>query len=139
MTGRSYWHSPMHVDDSGNHFRVIVFENYVVKIPRTADKRAELDDIVEVQNHLAEHVDGILPVERVEDVLVMARAPGERADKRDDWLSLRNLRDEIQEAVNDLGYVIMDIGASDMFYDESDDQLYLVDFSQVRTYEEVYG
>ena len=139
MTGRSYWHSPMHVDDSGNHFRVIVFENYVVKIPRTADKRAELDDIVEVQNHLAEHVDGILPVERVEDVLVMARAPGERADKRDDWLSLRNLRDEIQEAVNDLGYVIMDIGASDMFYDETDDQLYLVDFSQVRTYEEVYG
>lgn len=43
----------MHVDDSGNHFRVIVFENYVVKIPRTADKRAELDDIVEVQNYLA--------------------------------------------------------------------------------------
>ena len=129
----------MHVDDSGNHFRVIVFENYVVKIPRTADKRAELDDIVEVQNYLAEHVDGILPVERVEDVLVMARAPGERADKRDDWLYLRDLRDEIQAQVNDLGYVIMDIGVSDMFYDESDDQLYLVDFSQVRTYEEVYG
>lgn len=69
----------------------------------------------------------------------MARAPGERADKRDDWLYLRDLRDEIQAQVNDLGYVIMDIGSSDMFYDESDDQLYLVDFSQVRTYEEVYG
>ena len=129
----------MEVDDSGSHFRVIVFENYVVKIPRTERKRAELDEIVEVQNYLAEHVDGILPVERIEDMLVMPRAPGERADERDDWLSLRDRRDEIQETVNDLGYVIMDIGSSDMFYDEAEDQLYLVDFSQVRTYEEVYG
>ena len=129
----------MHVDDSGSHFRVIVFENYVVKIPRTEDRRAQLDEIVAVQNHLAEHVDGILPVERIEDVLVMPRAPGERADERDDWLALRDRRDEIQGAVNDLGYVIMDIGASDMFYDEAEDQLYLVDFSQVKTYEEVYG
>ena len=129
----------MHVDDSGDHFRVIVFENYVVKIPRTEDKQAELDDIVEVQNYLADHVEGILPVERVEDVLVMPRAPGKRADERDDWLYLRDLRDEIQDAVGDLGYVIMDIGASNMFYDEDEDQLYLVDFSQIRRYEDVYG
>ena len=129
----------MHVDDSGKHFRVIVFENYVVKIPRTENQREKLDGIVEVQNYLAEHVAGILPVERIEDLLVMPRVPGERADERDDWLYLRELRDEIQSQVNELGYVIMDIGASDMFYDEDDDQLYLVDFSQVRTYEDVYG
>ena len=129
----------MYVEDSGQHFRVIVFENYVVKIPRTDKQRAKLDDIVEVQNYLAEHVAGILPVERVDDLLVMPRVPGERADERDDWLYLRDLRDEIQSQVNDLGYVIMDIGSSDMFYDETDDQLYLVDFSQVRPYEDVYG
>ena len=129
----------MRIDDSGQHFRVLIFENYVVKIPRTEAQRAKLNDIVKVQNYLAEHVAGILPVERVEDLLVMPRVPGERADERDDWLYLRDLRDDIQSQVNDLGYVIMDIGASDMFYNEEDDQLYLVDFSQVRTYEEVYG
>jgi len=43
------------------------------------------------------------------------------------------------EAVNDLGYVLIDIGQSDIFYDETDDQVYIVDFSQLKTYEEVYG
>lgn len=129
----------MHIDDSGNHFRVVILAEYFVEIPRTAKIREKLDDIVEVQNHVAEQVDGILSVERVDDLLVMLRVPGERADERDDWLYLRELRDEIQSEVNDLGYVIMDIGASDMFYDEADDQLYLVDFSQVKRYEGVYG
>lgn len=69
----------------------------------------------------------------------MPRAPGTRADElRDQWEYLRDLRDEIHDEVKARGYVIMDIGASDMFYDEADDQLYLVDFSQVKRYDEVY-
>ena len=70
----------------------------------------------------------------------MPRAPGTRADKlRDQWPYIRDKRTEIFEAVNELGYVLIDIGQSDIFYDESDDQVYIVDFSQLKTYEEVYG
>jgi len=59
----------VHVNEDGHHFRVLVFENYVVK----------------------EH-----------------------------------------------GYVITDIGESDIFYDETDEEVYLVDFSRVKPYDEVY-
>ena len=131
----------MRVDDSGHHFRVLVFENYVVKIPRDDDMRERLDEIVKVQNYLAERVDGILPVERVEDLLVMPRAPGTRADEpevRDDWMHIRELKDEVTEEIGEYGYVIMDVGASDIFYDRDKDEVYLVDFSQVKEYDEVF-
>ncbi len=130
----------MHVVEDGNHFQVLVFETHVVKIPRTDEKRDELSEIVDIQNYLADNVAGILPVERYGDVLVMPRAPGTRADEiRDQWPYIRDKRTEIFEAVNELGYVLIDIGQSDIFYDESDDQVYIVDFSQLKTYDEVYG
>lgn len=130
----------MHIDDSGSHFRVLVFENCVVKIPRDDTNCEKLDKIEKVQNYLAERVDGILPVERVDDLLVMPRAPGTRADKlRDQWLHIRELKDDVHEDVQDHGWVILDIGASDIFYGAADEQVYLVDFSQVKPYKDVFG
>ena len=127
-------------DESGSHFRVLVFENYVVKIPRDETNRAKLDEMEEVQNYLAERVDGILPVERVDDLLVMPRAPGTRADElRDQWLHIRDLKSDVHEEVQDHGWVILDIGTSDIFSDAADEQVYLVDFSQIKPYEDVFG
>ena len=130
----------MQIDDSGHHFKVLVFENYVVKIPRSEKIRSKVADIGRVQNFLAERVDGILPVQRVDDLLVMERAPGTRADELNDrWLHIRDLKDEVHDHVQRLGWVILDIGASDIFYERETDRVYLVDFSQVKPYDEVFG
>ena len=53
-------------------------------------------------------------------------------------MHIRELKDEVTEEVGEHGYVIMDVGASDIFYDRDEDEVYLVDFSQVKEYDEVY-
>lgn len=53
----------------------------MVKISRDDTNREKLDEIEEVQNYIAERVDGILYVERVDDLLMISRAPGTRVDK----------------------------------------------------------
>ena len=55
-----------------------------MKIARDETDRTKLDEIEEVQNYLSERVDGILPFERVDDLLVISRAPGARADEISD-------------------------------------------------------
>lgn len=55
-----------------------------MNITRDETNRTKLDKIEEVQNYLSERVDGILPFERVDDRLVISRAPGTRADEISD-------------------------------------------------------
>lgn len=59
-------------------------EAAAMKIARDETNRTKLDKIEEVQNYLSERVDGILPFERVDDLLVISRAPRTRADEISD-------------------------------------------------------
>ncbi len=124
------------VDDTGTYFIVLVFDDFVVKIPRKQnDKRREekLAKITAAHNYLSGKVKGVLPCENWDGFLVMPRAPGERADTRKDIEGhiggLRvKLMQEIEAADKGLfPFIKSDVGKTNLFYDEEGDRLYLVD------------
>jgi len=124
------------VDDTGTYFIVLVFDKFVIKIPRPQnDKRRKekLAKITAAHNYLSGKVRGVLPCENRGDFIVMPRAPGVRADTRKDIEGhidkLRiKLMQEIEAADKELfPFIKNDMGKTNLFYDEAGDCLYLVD------------
>ena len=120
--------------DVGAAFSVLVFDEYVIKVPRKNKYFTQLKDLAKLQNILAEKVDGILPCEIHSNCLVMPTAPGVRVDKLDDKTKRRakQLADEMGKEIIKAGYKPKDMGENNTFYDEKEDKLYFVDLHLVR-------
>lgn len=120
--------------DGGAHFLVLVFDDYVIKIPRNRKRRELMPRIAAAHNELAEEVDGAIPCIEYDGFIVMPKAPGVLAEELDKEGNLRveELRDMYKKQARDLGWRLRDIKKRDMYYDEEEDTAYMVDFSYVR-------
>jgi len=139
----------MRVEDIGRNFTVYIYDNYVKKVPKK-DKFKDLSKlqyIADTQTYLSKRVEGILPCKVVKGNLEMPKAPGERVDRyeerkfrtgnRTPLIKFQNrvriMMDNINEQIEDLGYYVGDLRTVNMFYDEKEDKLYFIDFSEVTT------
>ncbi len=134
------------VADKGAYFIVFMFPDHVVKIPkrskfhkkknkkRKEDLNETLSMIAEVQSYLAERVEGVLPCWKVNNYLVMPRAPGLRGDKLTDeqWERASEIRDCLLEQIKEHGYVLQDAGKDNIHYDPETDKVYLIDFHLIK-------
>jgi len=124
------------IDDSGVYFKVYVFQYFVVKVPkhkRFKDLKA-LQYIAEAQTYLSQHVEGVLPCYLMGKWLVMPTAPGKRGDAFSDnkWECIKQKRDEIVSQIREHGYTLGDVGKKNVFYDEREDKVYIIDFHPVK-------
>lgn len=127
------------LDESGYYFTVLIFNDYVVKIPKKdlVKDVEELKFIADTQTELAEHVNGVLPCWLIENVLVMPKAKGRRADAcLSKKAHIKGLKMEILSKIKDMGYELKDTGSRNMFYDEAEDQVYMIDFHAVKVLDE---
>ncbi len=127
---------PFKVDETGVYFTVLVFEDYVIKIPKKDKVKdvKELKFISDTQTEVSKHVDGILPCWLIENVLIMPKSPGKRTDEfsAGEKQKFKQIKNQILEQIKTLGYDLRDTGMKNMFYDKDQDQLYIIDFHAVR-------
>ncbi len=122
--------------DKGAHFVVLLFEEYVIKVPFKEEYRSEkrVSEIVEMQNAISKHIDCVYPAKQQGLCIVTRRAPGVKVSKlpKDQQTKLKARGKLIDREVAKHGYKIGDISAKNMVYNQSTDELYLVDFSMVK-------
>lgn len=123
------------VDEHGTHFTVLLFDEYVIKVRRRKKKdvrKYDVKEIVEIQNELAEHLEEILPCERISrGCIVMPRiygTPGRRLIKGHKRQA-ENLLTELQNKVRSLGFVPNDINLENIIY--RDGKIYLIDCHRI--------
>jgi len=120
------------LEQAGDYFVVLVFDDYVIKVSRNKNTSKErLKAIAEIQTQASEQIPGILPCYYREGALVMPKAPGIRVDKIKCPEKLKHInrqKDHIVSQVKALGYDIHDSRKANLFYDEENDQLYIIDF-----------
>ena len=118
----------------GGHFAVLLFDDYVVKIPRSKQKQEQMERIAEAHNTLSSELEGVLPcVVKEGRFLVMPKAVGTRVSDLPHGKKV-----EMERRISDMkkraevrGYVLRDIKLRDSFYDEDNDRLTIVDLSSV--------
>jgi len=129
------------VEQSGVFFIVLIFDEFVIKIPRKGSKNNLKENhrimkkMEEIQNHLAEHMNEVLPIRYVEDkgYMIMERAKGERVDLLEKKPpNYKTKIDNIKEKGSKLGYKLDDLCDKNMFYDSDNNQLYFIDLHLVK-------
>ena len=121
---------------SSSFFNVLIFNDYVVKIPKhhSVKERYRLKEIVEIQNYLADNIENCLPCKLIEGMIVMPKAKGKRLDSfsEEEQLKFRGMLEELRKKINDLGIDIIDIYAvKNSFYDEETGKLTYIDYCGV--------
>jgi len=128
------------VDNSGMYFRVYIFDEFVVKVPKHKKVRSQkrLAEIAEMQTYLSQYIDGILPCYHIGNYLIMPKAPGKKGKDygEDQWEYIKGKRDEILIQIREHGYELGDVGRKNAFYDKNADKVYIVDFHPIRKREE---
>ncbi len=120
--------------EHGIFFIVLVFDDYVIKIPRKFGDKGndkKVREIVEFQNLLASHFPEVQPVKDCGGYLKVARAKGVRCDRiANKKISEKcdRRRKELGKRINSLGYRLKDLTKRNTFYDKNEDRLYVVDF-----------
>ncbi len=133
----------------GKNFNVEVHNDYVIKIPKKDEYRQieKLSLIADAHTYLSKHIKGILPCKVIDgSKLKMPFAKGERLDlyeerkfRSKNQTPLINFRSHIEQLKQGLytqieshGYSIADLRSVNLFYDETDDTLYIIDFSAIK-------
>lgn len=128
------------VNEDGTFFTVLIFEDYVIKVPRRKKSaksppgftRKDIDRMVEIQNEIAEKVDGVPPCRQVGVCVVMPRVKGVRCDEIEDQQLIKRKRDEVLSQISGMGYQLRDCGKNNMIYCPDEDQMYMVDFHIIK-------
>lgn len=117
----------------GEHFRVEVYRDHVKKYPKTDFHKESLPDFVFMQNHLADHIKGVLPAEHHGGYLTMAVPPGKQASEYPESVYYEKILPKVErmeKAAKKIGYNLQGIRATDnIFYDDENDIVYPIDFS----------
>lgn len=123
------------VNNEGKFFTVLIFDDYVIKFPKSNTcKDKDMDRIAKFQTELSRKVNGVLPCTKVDNVLVMPKSPGKRTDEyRGAKLKnhIRHLVSRKKKEIEMLGYKISDLSWKNCFYDEENDQLYIIDLHKL--------
>ena len=122
------------VDETGAFFTVLVFDDFVIKVPRNkrGDKKyKDVELMAEIQNELAEKADVALPCKYIDGVIVMPRAPGIRGDFVDKKMMKKKLN-ELKSKIRGLGYNPGDITRDNVFYDSESKRFYIIDYHLVK-------
>jgi len=124
------------VDESGTFFTVLIFDDYVIKVPRRLKKevnksKLNVEKMAKIQNDLAEKIECVLPCKYHDGVLIMQRAPGKRADNYDKAFIDEKLID-IRKKIVGYGYQTQDLGLKNIFYDEESNKITLIDLHLFR-------
>jgi len=121
----------------GVYFDVIILNNVVIKILKNQlnnfDELFNIIEMVEIQNHLAKHMDEVFPAYVFKNYIITDKVPGIRCDKIKDKRFEETFLNKIQElktVIRKLGVEIIDITRHNLFFD--DNKFYMVDFSGVR-------
>jgi len=120
--------------DAGSHFIVLLFDDFVLKLPRRKRYKEKMPFIAKAQTELSEKIDGVLPCTFHEVYLEMPRAPGIpgndiKNDKTKNYV--RELRDNTLKEIRKYGYQVKSCKMQDTFYHEEEDMVYIIDFSDV--------
>lgn len=125
---------PFTVDQSGTSFIVLIFHDFVVKIPRFKD--ADYNRIMRTVNlhrRLSAQFREVLPCKLVDGYIIMPRAKGERLDvlqtrvSAATWNHIWTLRNTLVSSIKESGYKVYDLVANNLFYDDETDKLTVVD------------
>ncbi len=129
------------VDDSGVFFVVLIFDEFVIKVPRERNlDQKVLQRMADTQNELAGLIEGVLPCHVGEGYLHMPRAKGVRLREytrkqgrpRVKTPVADKLKVQMITKAREHGYDLSDMSKRNLFYDEEEQKLYLVDFHQVK-------
>ena len=97
------------------------------------DTKAALKFIADTQTYISERMECVLPCYLVNGKLFMPKAPGVRADIADkDWSYIQSLKNLYTEEIEKLGYKLTDLGQQNIYYNEHDGKIYLIDFHSIR-------
>ncbi len=132
---------PMTIDRTGSQFIVLIFYDYVMKIPRGDD--TDLDTICKHQQELALQFPEILPAYNYNTYIFQLRAKGTRLDELEKhcsqelWECIWEKRNALVTKLRDAGYNGYDINTSNTFYDTCTGELSVVDvlYSPVQVHE----
>jgi len=127
--------------NGGCYHWVLLFENYVVKIPKDSRKNTEklsrewLKNVSILQNKLYEKFpEYIIPVDLFDNLMVSPIPKGKLGtyyEKSHPQLRARMLK--IKKEIEDCGYIIGDPeGWSNFFYDEQKDEIKIIDYGALR-------
>lgn len=130
------------IENCGAYFVVLIYGDYVVKVPRERDCREEtrdrirheLKEVTQISQYLAERLDNVLPFHNHGLFVTQRRAPGVRVDTM--TCGLRGHAKALAEAVKakaaEYKVDIRDTNDTNLFYCKEEDKVYLVDMHKVR-------
>ncbi len=124
--------------ESGSYFDVHVYddEGYVRKYPKKECVKGRMQWIAETQTRLAEIIKGIMPATYHGDYIEMRIAPGvqcKKIEKRKFRAHVKPMIEEIVRQVEAHGCKLTDLGRTNVFYDETEDQVWIIDYSHLTT------
>ncbi len=122
------------VDQSGTRSIVLIYDDYVIKIPR--DHNADyqwIREMCDLHNELSIKFDEVLPCFFGGSYVLQPRAKGIKLDElkgkvdKKLWAHIWRKRNELLSRIRSEGYNVGDIGIHNLFYDIDTDKLTLVD------------
>lgn len=129
---------PFRIADHGQYYNVVIVDNWVIKCPRVHAARKNIERQAEIQNDLADNIDGCLPCQVINndctEAIVMPRAPGVRADHVS-YTKWRPHEERIVVEAAELGYELEDTSPKNFFWDDDREMAYLVDYSSIEPIE----
>ena len=125
------------VNNDGKYMTVLIFDDYVVKFAKSnACKNKDLERMAKLQTEVSQQVDGVYPLKKIDNVLIMQRAKGKRADYYREDRKMRDhikrLMDRKKKEIKELGYKITDVSWKNCFYDEETDSVSIIDMHQIK-------
>lgn len=124
------------VADSGRHFAVKVFSDFVIKTPRNERNKSNnaLKRIAQNQQGLSGKIPGTPPCWKVGDCLYMEKAKGIRADHltSEEYKQAHPQMRETVKKIKNAGYTFNDNNKGNWFYDKTTDKVTIVDYHQVK-------
>jgi len=119
---------------SGSSFHVRIYDDHVHKYPKNDSVKDRLEWIARTQTRLSETIKGIMPATCHGDYIEMAIPPGmhcKTLTKRQFKHEIKPKVDEIVSLVAGQGYTLKDTGKNNVYYDEAEDQVWIIDYSHL--------
>ncbi len=104
------------------------------KYPKEECIKARLEWIAETQTRLAETIKGIMPATYCGEYLEMRIPPGvhcKEMAKKKFQSKVKPIIENIVRQVEDHGYNLKDLGKSNVYYDEAENQAWIIDYSHL--------
>ena len=130
---------------NGYFFDVEIYADFVVKTPKPEQAgrlrnmhgavsiEETLEHIASCQEELSRMIPSVLPAYRVGAQIFMPRARGVRCTEiPEKWTWIKDIVKKDVEKINKSGYMAMDLGQENVFWDEERKSIYMIDFHAIK-------